>query len=77
MSSKTAELFIEILSLPAQNRAELAERLLASLEDMPSSAEIEQAWKTEALARCEAADRGELLEKDVAEVLQNTRRRLE
>lgn len=46
------------LSLPAQERAGLAEQqLLSSLDDL-SEAEIEQLWLREAARRAEELDRG-------------------
>jgi putative addiction module component (TIGR02574 family) len=45
------------LSLPVQERAELAEQLLSSLDTL-SEAEIEQLWFQEAMRRAEEMDRG-------------------
>jgi putative addiction module component (TIGR02574 family) len=45
------------LSLPVQERAELAEQLLSSLDAL-SEAEIEQLWFQEATRRAEEMDRG-------------------
>ena len=47
----------EALSLPVQERAELAEQLLSSLDAL-SQAEIEQLWIQEAVRRAEEMDRG-------------------
>jgi putative addiction module component (TIGR02574 family) len=47
----------EALSLPVQERAELAEQLLSSLDAL-SEAEIEQLWLQEAARRAEEMDRG-------------------
>ena len=47
----------EALLLPVQERAELAEQLLSSLDDL-SEAEIEQLWLREAARRAEELDRG-------------------
>ena len=41
VSAKSAELRDEVLALPAEERAELAVELLASLDD---DAEIDDAW---------------------------------
>lgn len=43
MSITAQKICIEVLSLPRQSRAEIAERLLASLEDKPDK-KAEQAW---------------------------------
>ena len=47
----------EALSLPVQERAELAEQLLSSLDAL-SEVEIEQLWLQEAARRAEEMDRG-------------------
>lgn len=47
----------EALSLPAEKRAELAEELLSSLDDL-SETQIEQLWFDEAARRAEEIDRG-------------------
>ena len=47
----------EALSLPVQERAELAERLLSSLDSL-SEAEIEQLWIQEASRRAAEIDSG-------------------
>ncbi len=47
----------EALSLPVQERAELAEQLLSSLDAL-SEAEIEQLWLQEAARRADELDRG-------------------
>jgi len=47
----------EALSLPAQERAALAEQLLSSLEAL-SEAEIEQLWFQEAARRAAKLDQG-------------------
>ena len=54
---KTETIRREALSLPVQDRAELAEQLLSSLESL-SEAEIEQLWFQEAARRAEEMDRG-------------------
>ena len=48
---------IEALSLPIQERAQLAEQLLASLDDL-SEAETEQLWLQEAARRAAEMDQG-------------------
>ena len=47
----------EALSLPVQERAELAEQLLSSL-DVLSEAEVEQLWLREAARRADEIDQG-------------------
>jgi putative addiction module component (TIGR02574 family) len=59
MSARGTELLDEILSLPPQERAQLAERILDSLA--PESAQaIEQMCADEAEARLDAYHRGEI-----------------
>jgi Putative addiction module component len=48
----------EALSLPAETRAQLAEELLMSLDDL-SELQVEQLWFKEAARRAEEIDRGE------------------
>lgn len=61
----------EVLSLPAQERAQLAEQLLLSLDDL-SEVEIEQLWFKKAARPATEVDqgRGQLIP---AEVLQEVR----
>lgn len=47
----------DALSLPAQQRAELAEQLLSSLDSL-SESEIAQLWLVEAARRAQAIDQG-------------------
>jgi putative addiction module component (TIGR02574 family) len=47
----------EALSLPPQERAQLAEQLLSSLDDL-SEAEMEQLWFQEAAHRASELDQG-------------------
>ena len=49
----------EALRLSAEDRAALAQKLLLSLEDMPSS-ELEEIWLVEADRRARQIDRGEV-----------------
>jgi hypothetical protein len=64
VNTTTEHIFVEALSLPTRSRAELAQKLLASLESEMASPEIETAWKTEALDRCKAYDEGRITERD-------------
>ena len=59
MSSKGTQVLKEALSLPPAERAEIAERLLSSL-DRPSQAGIDALWGKEAEERLVAFDRGEI-----------------
>lgn len=58
MSTRTEEILKEILTLPAAERAELAENILTSLE--PDDPEIERLWAIEAEDRVAAFERNEI-----------------
>ncbi|HWC58226.1 MAG TPA: addiction module protein [Verrucomicrobiae bacterium] len=76
MNVTTENIFIEALSLPAKERAALVEKLLLSLETEEGSAEIEAAWKREALDRCRAYDEGKLREREAVDVLNDAYRKV-
>ena len=59
MSKRGAEVLEEALSLPPEDRAELAERLLTSLDASPGG-RIDRMWAAEAEDRIEAFERGEI-----------------
>ncbi|MFZ2445750.1 MAG: addiction module protein [Syntrophobacteraceae bacterium] len=59
MSSRSTQVLKEALTLPPAERAEIAERLLSSL-DAPSQKEIDELWGKEAEDRLDAFDRGEI-----------------
>jgi putative addiction module component (TIGR02574 family) len=47
MSTNALKFCVEALSLPRKTRAEIAERLLASLEEEETPGSAEKAWKAE------------------------------
>lgn len=51
MSTTALKICIEVLSLPRDARAEIAHRLLVSLEKDKPDSKAEQAWKTEVRRR--------------------------
>ena len=59
MSARGTELLDKILTLPPQERAQLAEQILDSLVS-PDSRAIEQMCADEAEARLDAYERGEI-----------------
>lgn len=73
MSSAAEELEAVVLALPRGERARLAERLLASLDE---ETEIDEAWAEEIEARLEAYRRGELESLPVDEVIRHVREEL-
>jgi putative addiction module component (TIGR02574 family) len=72
MSLTTERILEDVLSLPEDQRAELAVRLLQSL-DRESDPDTEEAWVTEIERRCAAVDAGEITLSDWHDV----RRRIE
>jgi putative addiction module component (TIGR02574 family) len=59
MSSRGTQVLKEALSLPPDERAEIAEHLLSSL-DPPSQEGIDALWGKEAEERLDAFDRGDI-----------------
>ena len=76
MSTTEQEVMIEALSLSARSRAELAHKLLVSLEAESASAEVAEAWKQEATDRCHAYDEGKLADRDAVDVLRDAYRKV-
>ena len=73
MSSLLAELSERARQLPPQERAQLAEGLLESLQEW-SSPEVEAAWDTEILKRIGEYERGEATLSPAADVFAEARR---
>jgi len=65
----------EALKLRPEARAELAEKLLRSLEDL-SDEDIERLWVAEAVRRDAELDSGTASMRDAEEVFRNARNRL-
>jgi putative addiction module component (TIGR02574 family) len=59
MTDKSKVVLEEALKLTANERAEVAERLIASLDEVPD-ADVEQAWQEEVQRRLQQIDRGEV-----------------
>ena len=57
MSQDVKQITEDLLKLPSSSRAELAERLLESIEDF-TTPEIEQAWKVEVSKRIKEYESG-------------------
>jgi len=75
MSDPTKDLESEALRLPAEARARLAERLLASL-DSETDAEIEELWLTEAERRLDELESGRATGIRADEVVADARSKL-
>lgn len=59
MTQKSQVVLEEALKLTAQERAEVAEQLLASLDEAPD-VDVEQAWQEEVQRRLRQVERGEV-----------------
>jgi len=59
MTEKSQVVLEEALKLTPHERAEVAEQLIASLDEGPD-AEVEQAWQEEVQRRLQQIDRGEV-----------------
>ncbi|MGN6182959.1 MAG: addiction module protein [Thermoanaerobaculia bacterium] len=59
MTHHASELLDQVLNLPERDRAEIATRLLESL-DTATQSEIDDAWATEIESRCAAVDDGSM-----------------
>jgi len=73
MSKRGTEVLEEALSLPPAERAELADRLLTSLDAAPDD-RIDKLWAQEAEDRLDAFERGEIKAVSAKEVFDTTRR---
>ncbi len=71
----TTQLVEEALKLDPQDRADMANRLLASLDGL-SEPELEALWLAEAERRDRALDTGELKSRPAEEVFADIRSRL-
>jgi len=70
MSTHLEVLEAEALKLTASERAALAQRLLASLDE---NTEVEEAWAAEVERRIAAVERGEVQDIPIAEALSTLR----
>ena len=72
MRTHPDQLLAELLQLPAQVRARLAESLIASLDE---DTEVEQAWGAEVERRVAGLDAGNARTRPADEVLRSLRKR--
>ena len=63
-----SKVFEEALVLPADQRADLARRLLESLDEEPTDPQADKLWAEEIESRASAHDRGELSALDADQV---------
>ncbi len=66
------DLALEALRLDLSERAELAQRILDSLEELPA-AELEKLWANEAQRRDRAMDQGQLSSVSASDVMARLR----
>jgi putative addiction module component (TIGR02574 family) len=59
MTDKSKVVLEEALKLTANERAEVAEQLIASLDEVPDT-DVEQAWQEEIQRRLQQVERGEV-----------------
>ena len=59
MTEKSQVVLEEALKLSANERAEVAEQLIASLDQVPDT-DVEQAWQQEVQRRLQQIERGEV-----------------
>ena len=76
MSTTALKICIDTLSLPRQVRADLAHRLLVSLEEEPVKTEVETAWKDVAEKRFAKLEQGATTERDAKQAVRDARTRL-
>jgi putative addiction module component (TIGR02574 family) len=76
MSTSALKICIEVLSLPRDARAEIAHRLLVSLEKDRSSTDIEDAWKDEAERRFKRLKAGKSTTRDAKRAVGEARKKL-
>ncbi len=69
-----AELMSKALKLPCKDRAELARRLIESLDLSPAEAIVEEAWNAEINRRLDRLDRGDAKLIDWRESVERARR---
>ncbi len=76
MSTNALKICVEALSLPLRARAELAHRLLVSLEDEPVKPEVEDAWKETAERRLDNLKEGRTTSRGAKLAVRDARKRL-
>ena len=74
MTERTSQLLREALALPADERAELVDRVLDSLDSEARRA-VDDAWAAEAEDRIDAYDRGDLASSPASDVFARLRNR--
>lgn len=75
MDTQAQQILQAALALPHDDRVEIAESLILSLDD-EAAVEIEEAWAIEINRRLESIDRGEVKMIPMEEVMREMRERL-
>jgi putative addiction module component (TIGR02574 family) len=75
MDTQAQQILQTALALPHDDRVEIAESLILSLDD-EAAVEIEEAWAIEINRRLESIDRGEVKMIPMEEVMREMRERL-
>lgn len=76
MSKTVLKICVEALSLPRKARAEIAHRLLVSLENEHSSPNAEEAWKEEAERRFKNLKAGKSTARNGKRAVRDARKKL-
>ena len=76
MSTTALKICVEVLSLPRDARAEIAHRLLVSLERERTSADLEEAWKEEAERRFRRLKAGKSTTREAKRAITAARKKL-
>jgi len=77
MATTVEEVTYEALTLPEQDRAQLAHTLLRSLEPAENAAEVEAAWESEIARRVERVRQGTAKGRPAEDVFQDIRARFQ
>ena len=75
MTDKTQAIVEQALKLSPTERADVAEQLLASLDEVPDT-DVEQAWQEEIQRRLQQVERGEVELMDSDTVMAELRKKL-
>ncbi len=74
MSTEGSRILNEVLALPVDERAELVDRILDSLDEAPDKERLKR-WADETESRLDAIDRGDLETRPGEEVLTELQQR--
>ena len=75
MSITAQKICIYVLSLPRKSRAEIAHRLLVSLDELATTPAIEAGWKATAQRRLASVKAGKTTCRDAKEAIRDARKK--